>query len=170
MSQKIKNTTVLTMLFLAFFSASLFAQKNTVPPPDSKPDLELKCEEADLRIKQFEERIRNLTRELENARAEVSRIEAEIAVQGQRLIDCNAEILRLIGATEADLEAFRQQLGVIDGRVRQMRGLSNDILAERRAEVQALEAELNALRGNRISVIPEFFDRIVALARDIRSL
>jgi len=170
MTKNIKTTTILTVMLFAFFGVSLFAQKNTTPPPDNKPDLELKCEEADLRIKQFEDRIQSLTRNLENAKAEVAKAEADVAAQKQRLIDCEKEILRLIGATEQEVEAFRQQLGVIEGKVRQMRNLSNDVLADRRAEVQALENELNGMRRNKISVIPEFFDKIVALARDIKGL
>lgn len=159
----------LAMLF-AFCSVTLFAQTNVAPPPESKPDTELTCDEADARIRQFEGRIQSITRNLDEARANVTRLEAEIATQSQRLTDCNEEMLRLIGATQADLDAFRQRIGVIDGRVRQMQNLSNDVLAERRSEVQTLENELNELRGYKISVIPEFFDRIVALARDIRGL
>jgi nucleoid-associated protein YgaU len=170
MTKNIKTTTVILTMLFAFFNVSLFAKKNTVPPPDNKPDLELKCDEADLRIKQFEDRVQALTRNLENAKAEVTKAEADIAAQNQRLIDCNNEILRLIGATEQEVELYRQQLGVIEGRVRQMKSLSNDVLADRRSEVQALENELNEMRGNKISVIPEFFDKIVALARDIKGL
>jgi nucleoid-associated protein YgaU len=73
-------------------------------------------------------------------------------------------------ATKNDLEAFRQQLGVLEGKVRQMKGLSNDELADRVEEVKALETELNRLRGNKLSCIPEFYDKILSLARDIKGL
>ena len=159
----------LTMLF-AFCSVTLFAQKDVPPPPESKPDTELKCDEADARIKQIKNRIQALTKSFEDVRANVVRLEAEIAAQNKKIVDCNDEMLRLIGATQAELDAFRQRLGVIDGRVRQMQNLSNDVLADRRSEILVLENDLNELRRNKLSVIPDFFDRIVALARDIRGL
>ncbi|MBQ6269954.1 MAG: LysM peptidoglycan-binding domain-containing protein [Bacteroidetes bacterium] len=51
-----------------------------------------------------------------------------------------------------------------------MKVLSNDELADRRSDVEALEAELNTLRGNKLAVIPEFYDRILNLAREIKGL
>jgi len=162
------------LLYLAFIGilsvASVYAQKNTPPPPESKPDKELTCEEADARIEQIQGRINVLNIRLQEARQEASKSEADLEKITKDLRDCEEEILRLIGATQADLEAFRQRLGVLEGKVRQMKNLSNDVLADRRSEVVALENELNELRGNRLSVLPEFFDKIVSLARDIRGL
>ena len=162
------------LLYLAIIGmlsvASVYAQKNTPPPPESKPDSELLCEEADARIEQFQIRINTLNQRLQEAREGVAQTEAALEKVSKEIVDCEEEILRLIGRTKEDAEAFRQKLGVIDGKVRQMRNLSNDVLADRRAEVEALEAELNELRGDKLSVIPEFFDRIVSLARDIRGL
>ena len=150
--------------------ASVYAQKNTPPPPESKPDLELTCEEADLRIEQIQGRINTLNVRLNEAKDGVSKAETDLEKITKDYFDCEEEILRLIGATKDDMEAFRQQLGVIEGKVRQMKNLSNDVLADRRADVVALENELNELRKNRLSVIPEFFDKIVSLARDIKGL
>ena len=162
------------LLYLAIIGilsiASVYAQKNTPPPPESKPDLELTCEEADVRIEQIQNRVNALNVKLQEAKQSVSQVETELEKTNKDLIDCEEEILRLIGATKEDLEAFRQRLGVLEGKVRQMKSLSNDVLADRRAEVVALENELNELRGNKLSVIPEFFDKIVSLARDIRGL
>jgi hypothetical protein len=51
-----------------------------------------------------------------------------------------------------------------------MQRLSDDQLADRQSEVRELERQLNALRRERVAVLPEFFDRIVALGRDIKGL
>ena len=162
------------LLYLAIIGilsvASVYAQKNTPPPPESKPDSELTCEEADARIGQIQGRINALNTRLQEANAGVSKSEADLEKISKDLVDCEEEILRIIGATREDLEAFRQRLGVLEGKVRQMKNLPNDVLADRRAEVVALENELNELRKNRLSVIPEFFDKIVSLARDIKGL
>jgi nucleoid-associated protein YgaU len=100
----------------------------------------------------------------------IAKSELDLAKVSKDLEDCEEEILRLIGATKEDLEAFRQKLGVIEGKVRQMESLSNDVLADRRAEVVALENELNELRKDKLSVIPEFYDKILSLAKRIKGL
>jgi nucleoid-associated protein YgaU len=157
--------------FFMLFSFTLLAQKDNIPPPpESKPDLELTCDEADARINAYNLRVEALKKNLEELKAAVAKSETDLSTQSQNLIDCNKEILALIGATESDMNAFRQRLGVLEGKVRQMKNLSNDVLADRRAEVEALEAELNELRANKLSVIPEFFDKIIALAKDIKGL
>ena len=162
------------LLYLAIIGilsvASVNAQKNTPPPPESKPDMELLCDEADARIEQIQSRINALNKKLQEAKEDITKTESNLAKVNQDLLDCEEEILRLIGASKADMEAFRQKLGVIEGKVRQMKSLSNDVLADRRAEVVALENELNELRKNKLSVIPEFFDKIVYLAKEIKGL
>ena len=162
------------LLYLALIGilcvSQLMAQTKTPPPPDSKPDLELTCDEADARIEQLQNKIDVLDKRLQDAKNSVSVTETELEKITKELFDCEEEILRLIGASKEDMEAFRQRIGILEGKVRQMKNLHNDVLADRRAEVVELENELNELRKNKLSVIPEFFDRIVALARDIRGL
>ncbi|MBX3042967.1 MAG: LysM peptidoglycan-binding domain-containing protein [Candidatus Kapabacteria bacterium] len=51
-----------------------------------------------------------------------------------------------------------------------MQKLSEAVLLERQADVVALENELNELRASKISLIPEFYNKIIALAKDIRGL
>lgn len=148
----------------------MFAQKKSVLPPESKPDQELTCEEADARIADIQSRIDALQIRLQEVNNGIVKSEEELATINQELIDCEKQILALIGATESDVANFRQRLGVLEGKVRQMKNLSNDELADRKAEVIALENELNELRKNKLSVLPEFYDKIIALARDIKSL
>jgi len=165
-----KNLIYLAIFCLLSFSIAANAQTKTPVPPESKPDLELLCEEADARIQDLQNRVDALTKRLRDLNEATAKSEQDLEKTKKDYIDCERQLLELIGATQQDLEAFRQQLGVLEGRVRQMKQLSNDELADRRAEVVQLEEELNRLRGNRLSVLPEFFDRIIALARDIRGL
>lgn len=163
-----KKILMLTIIS-AFAFSNLFA-KEVPPPPENKPDIELTCDEAEARIKAYQAKIDALNRNLEAAKSAISEAENNLSRQTQNLQDCEKEILALIGATEADVEAFRQKLGVIEGKVRQMKGLSNDVLADRRAEVEQLEKDLNELRKDKLSVLPEFYDKIISLARDIKGL
>jgi len=58
----------------------------------------------------------------------------------------------------------------LEAKVRDMQKLSEDKLLDRQEDVKKLEAELNELRANKISIMPEFFPKIISLAKDIRGL
>ncbi len=158
----------LIVLIALFGTITLSAQ--TPLPPASKPDAELTKKEAEARILDFQTRVENLSNELKSLDEQIAKAKDELSVLKQRFTNCRKEILALVGGSEADLDAFRQQLGKIDGKIRELKGLSNDALADRQDEVIALESQLNQLRANKISVIPEFYDKIIALAREIKGL
>lgn len=137
---------------------------------NTPPDEQLTKAQAEQRIQLWQARVGQLQSQYQSLSAEVQRLEGQLAQLGQDIRRCNEEIYALLGVTEAQVEQFRQRLGVLEGRVRQYRGLSDDALAERRQEIAGLEAELNALRGEKIALLPEFYNRIIELAREIRGL
>lgn len=134
------------------------------------PDQELYKDEAIIRIQQFQANVQELSNRLSMLEQDVQRLKGDLAETNAKIKDCNDQLYALIGATDADIEAFRQRLGVLEGKIRQMQRLSNDELADRRDEVAALEDELNQLRMIKISVLPEFYDRIIKAGRDIKGL
>lgn len=156
------------LLFATLFTSNLiFAQ---VAPPENKPDAELTKKEAEFRIQQFQARVKALEDQLNSLNQKYEGLKSNLDNINKELKDCNDEILRLIGATTADIEAFRQKLGVIEGKVRELQRLNDDQLLKRQDEVRKLEADLNELRGNKLSILPEFYSRIIQLAKDIRGL
>jgi len=159
-----KILTIVSILFLS--GAFAFAQM----PPASKPDAELTRKEAELRIQDFQSRVSSLETKLNQLNAKYEELEIELKNVNAALRDCNDEIKRILGATDADIEAFAQRLGVLEGKVRDMKRLNDDQLADRRSDVEALENEYLELRKNKISIMPKFFDRMVQLGRDIRGL
>lgn len=159
-----------TILLLSFFLVISINFAQTPLPPASKPDAELTKKEAEARILDFKARVDNLSNDLRNLEDQINQAKSELADLKQKYVDCRKEILDLIGVTESDIEAFRQQLGQLQNKVNTFKSLSNDALIERQNEVKELENQLNQLRGNKISVLPEFYDKIITLARDIRGL
>lgn len=161
----------LFLYILIFVTVAFTALAKEVPPPsETKPDLELSCDEADARIKLYQQKIDALKKNLEDVKKDLNKLDIDLGIAKKDATNCEEEILRLCGASKADLDAFRQKLGVIEGKVRQMKGLSNDELADKVSEVRALETELNLLRNNKLSCIPEFYDKIVYLAKEIKGL
>jgi len=158
---------LLLIILITFTLGSTFAQQM---PPASKPDVELTKDEAVLRIKSWIEKVNELENKLKQLQESKTALEAEIEQAKRDLKDCQDALLALLGTNEADLEAFRQKLGQIAGKVREMQKLSNDELADRRSEVEAIENDLNSLRKEKISLLPEFYNKIIALAKDFKGL
>ena len=163
-----------SLAFVGFMAAPMavptWAQDRVPPPPANKPDAQLTCDEADARIEQYKGVNATLNSKLEQLKADLLKAEGDLTTAVTDLKKCNDDIYSMINASEADINNFRERLGRIEGRARSMQSLTNDQLAERRSEVAALEAELNGLRGERIAALPEFYDRIIAAAKLIRSL
>lgn len=159
---------ILIALFVGF-AVPAFADE-IPPPPASKVDAELTCDEADARIKQYQGLNATAKAQLDAIRADISKAEGDLASAVTALKKCSEDIYALVGATEADVNSFRQRLGLLEGRVREMQRLSDDALADRQDEVKQLERSLNELAREQVSVLPEFYDRIVALHRDIKGL
>lgn len=150
-------------------SGSLFAQ-NTMYVDPNKPFEQLNRDEADIRIQQLRDQVAQLEERLNNLNTENSNYQKELSETIAAIKRCEEEILALLGISNMDIEGFRQRLGVLEGKTREMARLSDKVLAERRSDVEALENELNGMRKEKPSMLPEFYDRIIALARDIRSL
>ncbi len=142
----------------------------TVNSNAQKPDHELTEEEALQRIEEFQFRVGNLTDALEDLDADIIKLEADLESTKLALKECNEALYAMLGVTDEDIIAYRQELGIIEGKIRNMQRLSNDELADRQDEVKALENDLNALRGIKMACLPEFYNKIIAMAKDIRGL
>lgn len=161
---------ILLALFCGGMLVPAMAQDRVPPPPESKPDAELECDEADARILKYREQNQVLQDKLDGLNGDIKKSEEDLATAVQNLKKCNDDIYSMLGATEADVNSFRERLGRLEGRVREMQRMNDDQLADRQDEVMGLEQQLNELRRERVAAMPEFYDRIIALARDIKGL
>jgi len=158
---------IFVFLSLVILSAStLLAQM----PPASKLDADLTKKEAELRINDFQMRVNSLEVKLSELNGRLIDLEAELKNVNASLADCREEIKRLLGVTDAEIEAFAQRLGILEGKVREMKRLLDDQLADRTSDIKALEDEWNELKKSKISIMPQFFDRMVTVGREIKGL
>lgn len=160
-----KNLLII-LLFSVLAGSNLLAQM----PPASKPDIELTEDEATLRVQDYQSKIKNLEGQLDAIKTDQADIKAKTADLKKQLDDCNEALNKLVGATAADVEAFKQKLGQLEGKVREMQRLPNDELAGKRAEVEELERQYMELRNNKISLLPDVYPRMVKLGTDIKGL
>jgi nucleoid-associated protein YgaU len=156
-------------LLIVFCAAGTFAFAQEIPPA-SKPDAELTEEQAEWRINDFQKTVNDLQNKLDQIEQKIAQKEGKLEELKKQLEECREQIKKALGVNDMDIEAFRQKLGVIEGKVRSLKRLPDDQLVERQDEVEALEAELNELRGNKLALIPEFYNKIIYLAKEIRGL
>jgi hypothetical protein len=159
------------LAFLVASASAVSAQQQT-PLDPNKPDEQLTKDEADVRIKDFRANVTNLETQLKQTDDKAAGLTEKLATIQKAAADCDSALYALVNASKADVEAFRQRLGVIEGKVRELKQLSDDALAEKDKQdmVKALEDELNGMRKEKIALLPEFYNRIIALAKEIKGL
>lgn len=105
--------------------------------------------------------------ECENeGRAIQSKIDAAKANQ----VKLEKEIYELVNATAETKAAYSRELEAIENRLKQIAALSNDDIFKNRAELDKIEADLNNLRMNKLSLLPENDRRIQAAVSQIDKL
>jgi nucleoid-associated protein YgaU len=156
------------MLTAVFAASALFNCSTPVPTADNEK--EWPYEYADSVMKAFKAKRDQLTADKKKSDDDLAALKQKLEQTQADTKKCRDDIYALIGATEADVAAFREKVGRIEGRTRDLAALSNDALADRQDDVTALENDLNALRGIKIAVLPDIFPRIVNDAASIRAL
>lgn len=127
-------------------------------------------DQGDECINEWTLKVKELNNKLQAATENVARLQSQVDAEIAALKKCNDDLYAMLGATDADINAFAQRLGMLEGKIREMKQLSDEALLERQADVRALEAELNQLRAIKISVLPQFYDRMIAAGNDIKGL
>lgn len=68
----------------------------------------------------------------------------------QKYDDCVDDLYKSIGVSRSDVDNFRKMVSDLEGKIRRSNG----------TDKAALQAELDALKKNKISALPEFFDKV----------
>ena len=158
-----KKNLILCLLFIfaCSFSNELFAQKQ---------DQELTKDEAVIRIQEFQNEVKTLQEQLDNLDGDIEKLQKELEQVIADLKNCRESLYSMIGATPEQVEKYRQQVGVLEGKISAMKRLSDKQLAEKENEILALENEYLALRDNKIALLPDIYKKLVQMGKDIRGL
>ncbi|MBI5731069.1 MAG: LysM peptidoglycan-binding domain-containing protein [Ignavibacteriales bacterium] len=128
---------LLTSMFFMLLSVNLFAQ-----------DKEMTKEEWQNEINRLTERKVALTSELNTLKAEVANLK-KMRDGLKAYDDCMNELYAMLGGTKADVDNFRKQLAALTSKIDAQQVPKTD-----------RQAELNAMKKNKISALPEFFDKV----------
>lgn len=125
----------LSLIFL--LSLSSFAQQE-----------EMTEEEWEAEMTRLNGKKQSLTSEIEALKADIDNLNAtKSGLQDPE--ECIDELYALVGATRQDVDNFRNAVNELDGKIKRKEGPKAD-----------RQTDLNALKKNKISALPEFFDKV----------
>jgi hypothetical protein len=127
--------------YLISFLSVLFLLSVTVIAQDKMTEEEWEAEMTRLKDKK-----ESLTKEIAALQNEVNNLKTQ---KLQSYEDCMNELYALVGATKADVDNFRKAVNELDGKIRRKEGPKVD-----------RQKDLDALKMNKISALPEFFDKV----------
>lgn len=128
---------LLALTAFVLLSTNVFAQRQ-----------EMTEEEWQAEINRLTESKVALTTELNNLKADVAQLK-KTRDGLQAYDDCINELYAMVGATKADADNFRQQLNALTSKIDGQEAPKAD-----------RQAELDAMKKNKISALPEFFDKV----------
>lgn len=149
---------ILVFAFAFLSGMSAIAQEKMTP------------EQADLKIKDLTSQVNSLKEKNKQLDTDIEKLKSDIALKEADLNKCGDDIYALIGATKEQVEAFRQKLAGVEKKIDELSRLSNLDLFNRRTEVDDVQKMADELKGSKISLLPEFYDRVQALQGKIENL
>jgi len=148
---------VFALTYLA--SVTLFAQQKAMTP-----------EEADAKITSLTSDINSLKSKNSNLDNDIETLKANIAKKSVEFNDCKDVLYALVDAKREQINAFEEKLNNAEKKIDELSKLSSIDLFNRKAEIDALEATAKELKSSKISLLPEFYDRVEALPGKIQNL
>lgn len=130
-------------LFAAILSLMLLFSVNVIAQED-----EMTTEEWQSEMNRLTEKKAALVKSVDALNSGIAELKTKQAGL-QAYADCQKELYAVVGATEADVNRFRKEVGMLDGQVKRKESPKDD-----RA------VALDNLKSNKMSALPEFFDKV----------
>lgn len=112
----------------------------------------------DLRAK-----VKSLGDDITSMQAQSSKLDADYE-------KCMDELYALVGSDKEKAAAYRSEIEAAENKADELMRLSDADLMERSSEVSDLAAKVKSLWEDKLSLIPEFWDRLTALNDKVKSL
>jgi hypothetical protein len=128
--------------YLISFVSILFLLSITVIAQDE----EMTKEEWEAEMTRLKDKKESLTKEISALQNEVNNLKT---TQVQSYEDCMNELYAMVGASKADVDNYRKAVTELEGKIKRKEGPKVD-----------RQKDLDALKMNKISALPEFFDKV----------
>lgn len=131
---------------------------------------EMTADEWQAEMNRYTEMRDEMSATVKSLNDQIASLKAESASLDAALQKCLDELYALVGSNAQEAAAYRAQIAAAEARANELMRLSDADLMARSGEVDQLAATVKELWGNKLSVIPEFYDRLTALDAKIQSL
>jgi nucleoid-associated protein YgaU len=105
-----------------------------------------------------------------STKEQIEGLKSQSTAMDENIQKCMDELYALVGSNATEAAAYRAEIAAAEAQANGLMRLSDADLMARSSEVDALETDVKNLWGNRLSVIPEFYDRLTALNEKVASL
>jgi len=111
------------------------------------------------------------------AKAEIGATDEQIAILKKKIAetemannDLNAQILAAVSASSAEVKSFGKNLDSITDQLDGLLALAPEVLIQRRGEIKALAAQVEHLKQDKISALPEMADKLTNINKMLAQL
>jgi len=109
---------------------------------------EMTVEEWQNEMNKNRAKVESLQKEVEALNSDITNLNNQLSKM-QSYEDCMDDAYALVGAKKSEVDNFRKAVNELEGRIRRKEGPKAD-----------RQADLDALKANKISALPEFYDRV----------
>ncbi len=132
--------------------------------------VKMKMEEYRIELQNWTQKEATAKSEIANCDAKIATLKSQIAETDGQIKDTWSQIYSAIGASEADVNAYRQKLNKLEQDLNALAALSPEELFKRRKEIDAIEAELAEMKKSRIYALSEMRNKVASLEGKIAQL
>ena len=100
----------------------------------------------------------------------IAALEAQLTKASTDYEKCMDELYALVGSDKQKAAAYRAEIEAAENKANELMRLSDADLVARSGEVDQLAAKVKSLWDNKLSLIPEFWDRLTALNDKVKNL
>ena len=121
-------------------------------------------DQADSTIKFRQSEISGLKSDISKAQADAQKANADLQ---QRMADntkCRESLYAMLGSDRNGYNAYREQLSRDEQELAALRAMSPQQQGEAKARIDALEAQIRSMRGNKLVLIPDHMHRVQMLS------
>ncbi len=114
-------------------------------------------------VNELKQKVQGLGDQVTSLQGQSAKLDADID-------KCMDELYALVGSDKEKAAAYRAEIEAAENTASELMRLSDADLMARGSEVNDLAAKVKSLWENKLSLIPEFWDRLTALNEKVKSL
>jgi hypothetical protein len=111
----------------------------------------------------LQEKVKELTDQIDALKTQSAKLDDDVK-------KCMDELYALVGSDAEQAAAYRMEIEAAENKANELSRLSDADLMARSGEVDELATKVKGFWDNKLSLIPEFYDRLTALNEKVKSL